>query len=136
MFDHLSLKVKNFEAALSFYSAALAPLGYGCVQFTDDGRAAGFGRGKVLQFWISEDARPSTAVHFAFSADDHKAVDSFYEKAMAAGGRDNGQPGIRNRYHDSYYAAFILDPDGNNVEVVCHFPGKIEDQFAPAESAE
>ena len=134
MFDHLSLTVSDFENSLAFYRQALQPLGYGSTLLTDgSGRVAGFGRGKVLRFWISEGAKPTSSVHFAFSADDHKTVDSFYEQAIATGGRDNGSPGIRNRYHNSYYAAFVLDPDGNNVEVVCHFPGKIEDQFTASE---
>ena len=93
-------------------------------------RSAGFGRGKALQFWISEQADASRGLHFAFQAEDHKAVDAFYAAAIAAGGRSNGEPGIRERYHASYYAAFVLDPAGHNVEVVCHFPGRIEDQFA------
>lgn len=131
MFDHLSLKVSDFDVSLAFYTAALDPLGYSATEMNDNGsRAAGFGRGKVLQFWISEDTNASTDLHFAFSADDHKAVDSFYENALSAGGLDNGPPGIRNQYHVSYYAAFVIDPDGNNIEVVCHFPGKLEDQFA------
>lgn len=130
MFDHLSLTVADFDKALAFYSAALAPLGYGSVQITERGdRSAGFGRGKALQFWISEQADASRGLHFAFQAEDHKAVDAFYAAAIAAGGRSNGEPGIRERYHASYYAAFVLDPAGHNVKVVCHFPGRLEDQF-------
>lgn len=131
MFDHLSLTVSDFEASLKFYEAALGPLRYHSVQFAADGeRSAGFGVGNALHFWISEGSRISRNANLAFAADDHKSVQCFYQMAIAAGGEDNGAPGFRPRYHVSYYAAFVRDPDGNNIEVVCHFPGKIEDQFA------
>lgn len=131
MFDHLSITVTNFDASLAFYTAALAPLGYACSQTTDGGeRIVGFGRGKTRRFWISEGATSSQRLHLAFHADDHKSVDEFYGAAVGAGGRDNGAPGIREHYHASYYAAFVIDPDGNNIEVVCHFPGSTADQFA------
>lgn len=131
MFDHFSLTVSDLEKSLRFYEAALAPLGYQCVRFTGNSdRSAGFGLGNALHFWISEGSKVSRNAHVAFAADDHKSVESFYEMAIAGGGKENGAPGFRPHYHASYYAAFVIDPDGNNIEVVCHFPGKMEDQFA------
>ena len=131
MFDHLSLTVSDLEKSLRFYEAALATLGYQCVRFTaNSGQSAGFGLGNALHFWISEGSKVSRNAHVAFAADDHKSVESFYETAISAGGKENGAPGFRPHYHASYYAAFVIDPDENNIEVVCHFPGKMDDQFA------
>ena len=105
-------------SAKAFYRAALAPLGYGvlmeCEQF------AGFGVAPKPDFWIGQGAPNEPRVHVAFRADTRADVDAFYRAAMAAGGRDNGPPGLRPHYHDNYYGAFVLDPDGHNIEAVCH----------------
>jgi catechol 2,3-dioxygenase-like lactoylglutathione lyase family enzyme len=118
MIDHVTANVSDFEAAKGFYEQALKPLGYS-VQMEFPG-AAGFGTGEgIPDFWIgTNEARGAT--HVAFSAPDRKTVDAFHEAALAAGGRDNGPPGVRAHYHESYYAAYVHDADGNNVEAVCH----------------
>jgi catechol 2,3-dioxygenase-like lactoylglutathione lyase family enzyme len=119
MIDHVTVNVGDFEQAKCFYTEALAPLGYS-VQMEFDG-AAGFGTGEgVPDFWIG--SRPERgATHVAISADRRAAVDGFYEAAMKAGGADNGPPGLRS-FHENYYAAFVHDADGNNIEAVCHRP--------------
>jgi catechol 2,3-dioxygenase-like lactoylglutathione lyase family enzyme len=120
MIDHVTANVGDFERAKGFYRQALAPLGYTVqIEFPE---AAGFGAGEEMaDFWIG--SRPERgATHVAFRASDRSAVDSFYEAAIAAGAEDNGPPGVRPHYHESYYAAFVHDPDGNNIEVVCHQP--------------
>ena len=123
MSDHIGLTVASYDTSKSFYMLALAPLGYGVVEETHG--FCGLGPpGKPL-FWFNqrgEDDVPATAVHVAFAAADRASVDSFYAAALAAGGRDNGPPGLREIYHPNYYGAFVLDPDGNNVEAVCHTP--------------
>ena len=118
MIDHVTANVSDFDAAKGFYEQALKPLGYS-VQMEFPG-AAGFGTGEgIHDFWIgTHEARGAT--HVAFSAPDRKTVDAFHEAALAAGGRDNGPPGVRAHYHESYYAAYVHDADGNNVEAVCH----------------
>ena len=119
MIDHVTANVADFDQAKSFYSQALAPLGYS-VQMEFEG-AAGFGTGRgIPDFWIgSREERGAT--HVAFTAENRAAVDAFYEAAMAAGAKDNGAPGVRP-YHETYYAAYVHDADGNNVEAVCHKP--------------
>ncbi len=120
MIDHVGLPVSDFERSKAFYSAALAPLGYALVlEFPG---AAGFGAGGKPDFWISSGDASAAPVHVAISSPDRKTVDAFHEAALAAGGRDNGAPGPRPEYHPDYYGAFVLDPDGNNVEAVCHSP--------------
>lgn len=121
MIDHVTANISDFAQAKSFYEKALAPLGY-TVQAEFEGMAVGFGTGEgIPDFWIgSSDERGAT--HVAFSASDRGAVDAFYEAAVAAGGTDNGAPGVREHYHENYYAAFVHDADGNNVEAVCHLP--------------
>ncbi|MGR7995299.1 MULTISPECIES: VOC family protein [unclassified Xanthobacter] len=126
MLDHMGLHVSDFARARAFYAAALAPLGYGVVMevsAAETGGAAhvGFGAGKP-EFWLGSGPTPSGPVHVAFTAPDRAAVDAFYAAALAAGGRDNGAPGLRPHYHPNYYAAFVLDADGTNVEAVCHQP--------------
>ena len=118
MIDHVTANVSDFEQAKQFYEQALAPLGYS-VQMEFDG-AAGFGSGEgIPPFWIgSRDERGAT--HVAFSAPNRAAVDAFFEAAIAAGARDNGAPGVRSELHENYYAAFVHDADGNNIEAVCH----------------
>lgn len=124
--DHLSLNVTDLARSKAFYDAALVPLGIGRVM--ELGSACGYGRGKP-DFWLGagraafqtdEQLRVITPMHVAFVADTREAVDEFHRAALAAGGRDNGAPGIRAHYHPSYYAAFVLDPDGHNIEAVCH----------------
>ncbi|HEY4013968.1 MAG TPA: VOC family protein [Polyangiaceae bacterium] len=121
MFDHVSLKVSSFDESLAFYRAALAPLGHEA-QFVDEaGKSAGFGPKGSPMLWIAEGAAPGT-VHLAFKAPSRGAVKGFHEAAVAKGGRDNGKPGPRPDYSDTYYAAFAFDPDGNNVEAVTFAP--------------
>ena len=118
--DHVGVGVRDFEASLDFYEKALAPLGFERVAFIDaDNRAAGFGVHGRDDFWIHE-GRPAGRAHLAFDAESHEAVDAFHAAALAAGARDNGAPGIRPQYSDSYYAAYVLDPNGNNIEAVFH----------------
>jgi catechol 2,3-dioxygenase-like lactoylglutathione lyase family enzyme len=115
MLDHLGIGVTDLEESRRFYEA-LAPLGFRQVMIAD--RAFGFGRGEYPEFWI--DAKYRTLhTHIAFKADSRRQVDEFYRRAIKSGGRDNGAPGIRADYHPDYYAAFVLDPDGNNIEAVC-----------------
>jgi catechol 2,3-dioxygenase-like lactoylglutathione lyase family enzyme len=119
MIDHVTLRVRDLAAAKSFYSTALAPLGYKVGMEFPDG--AGLGAGEKLDFWIihDPDARPQ---HLAFSAPDRASVDAFHAAALAAGGSDNGPPGLRLEYHPNYYASFVLDPSGHNMEAVHHHP--------------
>jgi|SRR5882724_2219687 len=119
MYDHVSLKVKDFRKSLRFYEKALAPLGYK-VQGEPDGSSAGFGPGETTALYISQGSPASATVHLAFAAPTRAAVDGFHVQAMEAGGKDNGKPGIRQDYAPTYYAAFVHDPDGNNIEAVCH----------------
>jgi catechol 2,3-dioxygenase-like lactoylglutathione lyase family enzyme len=125
--DHVGLGVGDYGRSLRFYEEALAPLGLSIVmrvtkEETGGYEGAGFGRDGKPSFWIGTGARTTPAVHVAFVADDRAAVDAFYAEALAAGGRDNGPPGIRAHYHPDYYGAFVLDPDGHNIEAVCHKP--------------
>lgn len=121
MFDHVAITVADFDASRAFYEAALAPLGLRVLRHVaDDGaEVTGFADGPT-DFWIGTGRSVTGPLHIAFRAQNRAVVDAFYAAAMAAGGRDNGGPGLRPRYHPHYYAAFVLDPDGNNVEVVCH----------------
>ena len=120
MLDHVGVPVSDFERSKRFYEEALSPLGYELIM-EPSAYAAGFGRSGKPDFWIGQ-GEPGQAFHIAFAADDRATVDAFYEEAIAAGGRDNGGPGLRPEYHPSYYGAFVLDPDGNNIEAVCHRP--------------
>jgi catechol 2,3-dioxygenase-like lactoylglutathione lyase family enzyme len=117
--DHIGLGVSNLAASRAFYERALAPLGIGVVMEVPG--AAGFGREGKPWFWIGE-GEASGPIHIAFAAPDRAAVDAFHREALAAGGRDNGEPGLREIYHPTYYGAFVLDPDGNNAEAVTHRP--------------
>jgi catechol 2,3-dioxygenase-like lactoylglutathione lyase family enzyme len=119
--DHVGLQVSDRERSRRFYAQALSPLGYELVM-EHRISGAGFGRSGKPDFWIRQGA-PASNVHVAFAADHRAAVGAFHEAAIAAGGRDNGSPGLRPEYHPAYYGAFVLDPDGNNVEAVCHGPG-------------
>jgi catechol 2,3-dioxygenase-like lactoylglutathione lyase family enzyme len=120
MIDHTGLNVRDFPSSLTFYQKALAPLGYGMVMEFED-EAAGFGTDGQPDFWIEKsEVLPSPHAHVAFRADTRHEVDEFFHAALAAGGRDNGAPGLRADYGPDYYAAYVLDPDGNNLEAVCH----------------
>ncbi len=120
MIDHTGVSASNFAASKAFYAAALAPLGYR-IEMELEG-AAGFGEPGKPDFWLARGAPQVPPVHVAFRARSRALVDAFYKAAMAAGGRDNGGPGLRPHYHPNYYGAFVLDPDGNNIEAVCHAP--------------
>ena len=121
MIDHAGFGVRDYAASKAFYEQALAPLGITLIM-EPVGRAAGFGKDGKPFFWLEAD-RPAVAeVHVAFHADDRATVDAFHAAAVAAGGTDNGAPGVREIYHPTYYGAYVLDPDGNNVEAVCHSP--------------
>jgi catechol 2,3-dioxygenase-like lactoylglutathione lyase family enzyme len=126
MIDHIGFPVADYACSKAFYARALAPLGYVLVmevqQDENDSPAAGFGKGGKPDFWIGGEGRLNRAMHVAIAADDRAAVDSFYREALAAGGKDNGAPGLRPHYHPNYYGAFVLDPDGHNIEAVCHKP--------------
>ena len=120
MIDHVTANVGDFESAKRFYEQALGPLGYS-VQMEFDG-SAGLGSGEGMpDFWISS-REGRGATHVAFTAKDRASVDAFYEAALAAGAKDNGAPGLRPHYHEHFYAAFVHDEDGNNIEAVCHLP--------------
>jgi catechol 2,3-dioxygenase-like lactoylglutathione lyase family enzyme len=121
MIDHVILNVLDYAASKRFYEQALAPLEYE-VAFELGEEGCGFGRMGKPDFWVAHRGEPHTDVHVAFSSPDRASVDRFYDAALAAGGTDNGPPGLRPHYHESYYAAFVRDPDGNNVEAVCHAP--------------
>ncbi|MGO9802133.1 MAG: VOC family protein [Steroidobacteraceae bacterium] len=118
MYDHIGLKVKDLDASVRFYTAVLKPLGHG-VAFSDESTVA-FGPEGAPAFWLYADAKLAhSLLHVAFKASTRTAVDAFHREGLGARGRDNGAPGIRKDYSPSYYAAFLLDPDGNNVEAVC-----------------
>jgi catechol 2,3-dioxygenase-like lactoylglutathione lyase family enzyme len=118
--DHIGVGVRDFEESVEFYTRALTPLGFERVAYIDaDNRAAGFGVHGRDEFWIHE-GRPIGRSHIAFDADSQEAVDAFYAAALEAGGRDNGAPGLRPAYSDTYYAGYVLDPNGNNIEAVFH----------------
>ncbi|HWE23099.1 MAG TPA: VOC family protein [Myxococcales bacterium] len=120
MIDHVMLHVNDYDRSKKFYANALKPLGYEVVM--EMSRAGGLGVGGKPDFWIDEGVKPQSKTHIAFAAQTRKQVDQFYKEAIAAGGQDNGKPGLRKHYHDNYYGAFVTDFDGNNVEVVCHKP--------------
>ena len=126
MIDHVGFAVSNYERAKEFYAKALAPLGYKLImevpaETNHSGfPAAGFGADGKPDFWIGGEGRLEHPLHVAIVARDRAAVDAFHREALAAGARDNGAPGIRALYHPNYYAAFVLDADGHNIEAVCH----------------
>jgi catechol 2,3-dioxygenase-like lactoylglutathione lyase family enzyme len=118
--DHVGIDVSDIESVKRFYEQALAPLGY--TKLSEYPEAVGFGEeGGKPDFWVAKRGKPGTT-HVAIRTDDRGAVDAFHEAALAAGGSDNGAPGLRPHYHETYYGAFVLDPEGNNVEAVCHSP--------------
>ena len=120
MIDHVGLRVSNYARSKKFFSSALRPLGYQLIMEFGDS-VAGFGADGKPDFWISAEA--GSPIHVAIASANRAIVDEFYQAAIAAGGRDNGPPGLRPQYHPNYYGAFVLDPDGNNIEAVCHLPG-------------
>ncbi len=127
MIDHTGVTVSDFDKSKAFYLAALAPIGYTLVMelpasVTGHTDVAGFGEHGKPDFWISRGTPNQPPVHVAFRAQTRQPVDDFHAAALAMGGRDNGGPGIRAHYHPDYYGAFVLDPDGHNIEVVCHVP--------------
>jgi catechol 2,3-dioxygenase-like lactoylglutathione lyase family enzyme len=122
MFDHIGLNVSDYDRSRDFYKGALAPLGLSLLMEPAP-RTGGFGSEGKPWFWITDQRDPASEnVHVAFSVPDRATVDAFHAAALAAGGTDNGEPGIRELYHPTYYGAYILDPDGNNIEAVCHQP--------------
>lgn len=128
MIDHTGLVVSDFDRSKRFYSEALAPIGYAKLaefpaSVTGHTDVAGFGEPPKPDFWISRGTPNQPPIHIAFRVGSRALVEAFYQAALAAGGRDNGAPGLRPHYHPHYYGAFVLDPDGHNIEAVCHEPG-------------
>ena len=117
LFDHVSLPVRDLARSRAFYERALQPFG---VRVVESSLGPGFAIDDRGDFWIREQEMAAGSVHIAFAAPDRETVDAFHAAAVEAGGVDNGRPGLRPHYHSGYYAAFVLDPDGNNVEAVFH----------------
>lgn len=124
MIDHVVLNVSNLDASRRFYEAALAPLGLAVIAEFPEG--VGFGSGSKPEFWIALREPVNIGVHVAFASEERQSVHAFHEKALEAGGIDHGAPGLRELYHPHYYGAFVLDPDGNNIEAVCHRPQEVD----------
>ncbi len=130
MLDHMTFRVADLERSVAFYAAALTTLGYSLGPgFEHEGqRMQGFVQDGKLDTWLIQGPSPfggaaaTTACHLAWRAANRAQVDAFYAAAIQAGGRDNGAPGLRPHYHPNYYGAFVIDPDGNNIEAVCHEP--------------
>ena len=118
--DHIGLAVADYEKSKAFYSKALAPLGIALVVEVEGW--AGFGKNGKPEFWFGVHRDKQRPMHIAFAADDRNQVKAFHAAAQSAGGKDNGAPGIRDIYHPDYYGAFVIDPDGHNIEAVCHKP--------------
>ena len=128
MLDHVGFAVADAERSRRFYEQALAPLGIGLIMSVtperteSGGTAHGFGSDGKPYFWVGDNERVGEGTHVAFAVERRAKVDAFHAAALAAGGRDNGAPGLRPHYHPTYYAAFVHDPDGSNIEAVCHRP--------------
>jgi catechol 2,3-dioxygenase-like lactoylglutathione lyase family enzyme len=127
MIDHTGLDVSDPARSRRFYEEALAPLGYKVlkeipIEFAGGAVVLGFGVPPMPDFWLHQGTPQTPRIHIAFRADNRARVDAFYRAALAAGGKDNGPPGLRPHYHPGYYGAFVLDPDGHNVEACCHAP--------------
>ena len=118
MLDHVSLSVSDDARTQAFYAQALAPLGYMIIAEYEGGFGVGADGGSVV--WVAKGPPQRPIAHLAFRAANHQQVKEFHRAALAAGGRDNGAPGLRENYSPTYFAAFVVDPDGNNVEAVCH----------------
>jgi catechol 2,3-dioxygenase-like lactoylglutathione lyase family enzyme len=129
MIDHMGFPVSDYERGKAFYAKALAPLGYVLVmevaadQNPSGAPAAGFGADGKPDFWIGGEGGLAKPLHIAIVSKDRAGVDGFHKAALAAGATDHGAPGLRPHYHANYYAAFVLDHDGHNIEAVCHAPG-------------
>lgn len=122
MLDHVGFAVSDYERSKAFYAKALAPLGV-TLLLEPAGQAAGFGQDGKRFFWIEAQGRPVQGrLHVAFAVEDRETVDAFHATALEAGATDNGAPGVREMYHPNYYGAYVLDPDGHNIEAVCHKP--------------
>ena len=121
MFDHIGIGVSNLAASKAFFLEVLAPLGVGVAMEVAD--AVGLGRDRKPSLWLGTTREKCAPLHLAFAAENRKQVDEVYRRALAVGGKDNGPPGLRPHYHANYYAAFVIGPDGHNVEAVCHNPG-------------
>ena len=126
MLDHAGFPVSDYVRSKAFNLQALEPLGYVLVmevqQDENDNPAAGFGMGGKPDFWFGGEGSFQRPIHIAIAAQNRAAVDAFDRAALAAGGKDNGAPGLRPHYHPNYYAALVLDPDGHNIEAACHAP--------------
>ncbi|WP_294636854.1 VOC family protein [uncultured Aquabacterium sp.] len=125
MIDHTGIVASDFQASKAFYEKALAPIGYTLLMelsaaVTGHADVAGFGEAPKPDFWISSGTPNRPPVHVAFRVASRSLVDAFHQTAIQAGGTDNGPPGLRPHYHPNYYGAFVLDPDGHNIEAVCH----------------
>ena len=117
MIDHIAIGVTNLKASESFFAKALAPGGFHVVMTAP--KAVGLGRRGIPSLWLDEKLAQAGPLHLAFIAEDRSQVDAFYLEAITAGARDNGAPGVRAHYHRDYYAAFVISPEGHNVEAVC-----------------
>jgi catechol 2,3-dioxygenase-like lactoylglutathione lyase family enzyme len=127
MIDHTGLQISDPTKSRAFYDSALSPLGYKMmvqipIEHTHGAAVFGYGVPPKADFWVHQGTPNDPKVHVAFRAATHKQVEQFFEAALAAGGTSNGGPGPRPHYHKDYYGAFVLDPDGHNIEVVCHEP--------------
>jgi catechol 2,3-dioxygenase-like lactoylglutathione lyase family enzyme len=124
--DHIGIGVSDYDRSKAFYLTALKPLDVVLIKESrqQDGVnvACGLGKDGKPDFWLGSEGKTTPPMHVAFRAETRAAVDAFYKNATAAGARDNGPPGLRAHYHPNYYAAFVLDPDGHNIEAVCHKP--------------
>jgi catechol 2,3-dioxygenase-like lactoylglutathione lyase family enzyme len=125
--DHIGIRSGSLEASKRFYDAALLPLGISIImevppELTGGPRSIGYGKDRKPFFWVSDGGPNGAGIHIAFAASSRAQVDAFYAAALQAGGKDNGGPGLRPHYHPNYYAAFVFDPDGINIEAVCHLP--------------
>jgi catechol 2,3-dioxygenase-like lactoylglutathione lyase family enzyme len=128
MIDHVGFSVSDIARSRAFYDSALEPIGLSMLmeatpdQTESGGTALGYGRDGIPFFWIGDKERVGEGTHVAFAVESRAEVDAFHAAALAAGGRDNGAPGLRPNYGPDYYAAFVHDPDGANIEAVCHKP--------------
>ncbi|WP_422050417.1 VOC family protein [Shimia sp.] len=126
MLDHITFGVTDFARSVAFYDSAFSPLGITRLftvppEHTDGIRVTGYGANRPF-FWIAEEDATRGKLHIALTAPDRASVDAFHAAALEAGGQDNGAPGLRPHYHPDYHAAFVFDPDGHNIEAVCHLP--------------
>ncbi|NHZ60952.1 VOC family protein [Massilia sp. CCM 8694] len=120
MIDHLGFSVSNYDESKTFFSKALAPLGISLVM--EFKGWAGLGKHGKAEIWFGQSGPAPGPMHIAFAAESREQVRQFYAAALEAGAKDNGAPGIRAHYHPDYYGAFVIGPDGHNIEAVCHTP--------------